>query len=123
MSETTPKDHLIILRELLTGNKTLASSSSIRARVNGSRVRVNCSRTSVKLHLSCTVPMAGSSWSHSYVVQTILMKDLIRILLPTFPHPFSPAHPFSPFHLLICANHDIKMVGKKVAQNLALLAS
>ena len=28
MSETTPKDHLIILRELLAGNKTLARSSS-----------------------------------------------------------------------------------------------
>ena len=55
MSETSPKDHLIILRELLADNKTLATSSSIRARVNGSRVRVNCSRVSVKLHLSCTI--------------------------------------------------------------------
>ena len=55
MSEITPEDHLIILRELLTGNKTLATSSSIQARVNGSRVWVNCSHVSVKLHLSCTV--------------------------------------------------------------------
>ena len=55
MSETTPEDHLIILRELLAGNKTLVTSNSIQARVNGSRVQVNCSRTSVKLHLSCTV--------------------------------------------------------------------
>ena len=28
MSETTPEDHLIILRELLADNKTLAMSSS-----------------------------------------------------------------------------------------------
>ena len=28
MSETTPEDHLIILHELLAGNKTLATSSS-----------------------------------------------------------------------------------------------
>ena len=55
MSETTPEDHLIILRELLVDNKTLAMSSSIWARVNGSRARVNCLRTNVKLHLSCTV--------------------------------------------------------------------
>ena len=55
MSETTPKDHLIILREFLAGNKTLAMSSSIRARVNYSRVRVNCSCTSIKLHLNCTI--------------------------------------------------------------------
>ena len=55
MSETTPEDHLIILHEFLTGNKTLAKSSSIRAWVNCSRVQVNCSRASVKLHLSCTV--------------------------------------------------------------------
>ena len=55
MSETTPEDHLIILREFLAGNKILAMSSSIRAQVNGSRVQVNCSCTSVKLHLSCTV--------------------------------------------------------------------
>ena len=29
MSETTPEDHLIILREFLMGNKTPAMSSSI----------------------------------------------------------------------------------------------
>ena len=57
MSETTPEDHLIILHEFFVGDKTLATSSSIRALVNCSRVRVNCSHTSVKLHLSCTVPM------------------------------------------------------------------
>ena len=28
MSETTPEDHLIILREFLAGNKILATSSS-----------------------------------------------------------------------------------------------
>ena len=56
MSETTPEDHLIILRELLAGNKTLATSSSIQAQVNGSRVQVNCTLASVKLHLSCTIP-------------------------------------------------------------------
>ena len=55
MSETIPKDHLIILCELLAGNKTLATSSSIWAQVNGLRVWVNCSRASIKLHLSCTV--------------------------------------------------------------------
>ena len=55
MSETTPQDHLIILRELLAGNKTLATSSSIWARVKGLRVRINCSHASVKLHLSWTV--------------------------------------------------------------------
>ena len=48
MSETTPEDHLIVLREFLTGNKAHATSSSIRA-------RVNCFRASDKLHLSCTV--------------------------------------------------------------------
>ena len=37
MSETTAEDHLIILRELLAVKKTLATSSSIRAQVNGSR--------------------------------------------------------------------------------------
>ena len=42
MSETTPKDHLIILREFLTGNKAHATSSSIQA-------RVNCSQASVKV--------------------------------------------------------------------------
>ena len=45
MSDKTPEDHLIILREFLAGNITLAKSSSIRA-------RVNCSSASVKLHLS-----------------------------------------------------------------------
>ena len=59
MSETTPKDHTIILREFLVGNKAHATSSSIRAQVNCSRVRVNCSRASVKLHLNCTVDEAG----------------------------------------------------------------
>ena len=34
MSETTPKDHLIILHEFLAGNKILATSSSTRARIN-----------------------------------------------------------------------------------------
>ena len=48
MSETTPKDHLIILHEFLADNKAYAMSSSIRA-------QVNCLQTSVKLHLSCTV--------------------------------------------------------------------
>ena len=62
MSETTPEDHLIILCELLAGNKTLVTSNSIQARVNGSRVRVNCSRTSVKLHLSCTVGATQKYW-------------------------------------------------------------
>ena len=63
MSETTPEDHLIILRELLAGNKTLVASNSIQARVNGSRVRVNnCSRTSVKLHLSSTVGATQKYW-------------------------------------------------------------
>ena len=55
MSETTPEDHLIILCEFPAGNKAHATSSSIRAQVNYSRVRVNCSRVSVKLHLSCTI--------------------------------------------------------------------
>ena len=56
MSKTTSKDHLIILREFLAVNKILAMNSSIQAWVNCSRVRVNCSHASVKLHLSCTVP-------------------------------------------------------------------
>ena len=55
MSETTPKDHLIILREFLVGNKARATSSSIRA-------RVNCSQASVKLHLSCTVCQLTVCW-------------------------------------------------------------
>ena len=62
MSETTPEDHLIILHELLVGNKTLVTSNSIQARVNGSRVQVNCSRTSVKLHLNCTVGTTQKYW-------------------------------------------------------------
>ena len=62
ISETTPKDHLIILREFLMGNKTLAMSSSIRAQLNCSRVRVNYSRASVKLHLSCTVLSIPLKW-------------------------------------------------------------
>ena len=32
MSETTPKYHVIILREFLVGNKTLVTSTSLRAR-------------------------------------------------------------------------------------------
>ena len=52
MSETTPEYHLITLREFIVGNKILATSSSIRA-------RVNCSRASVKLHLSCTIVALG----------------------------------------------------------------
>ena len=55
MSETTPEDHLIILRELFVGNKTLVTSNSIQARANGSR-------TSVKLHLSCTVGATQKYW-------------------------------------------------------------
>ena len=62
MSETTPEDHLIILRELVAGNKTLVTSNCIQARVNGSRVQVNCSCTSVKLHLSCTVGATKKYW-------------------------------------------------------------
>ena len=55
MSETTPKDPLIILCEFLVGNKAHSMSSSVRAQVNCSRVRINCSPVNVKLHLSCTV--------------------------------------------------------------------
>ena len=55
MPETTPKDHLIILHEFLAGNNAHAMNSSIRAWVNRSRVQVNCSRASVKLHLSCII--------------------------------------------------------------------
>ena len=62
MSETTPEDHLIILHELLVDNKTLVTSNSIQAQVNGSRVQVNCSHTSVKLHLSCTVGATQKYW-------------------------------------------------------------
>ena len=40
MSETTPKDHLIILCEFLAGNKTHATSSSIQAQVNCSQASV-----------------------------------------------------------------------------------
>ena len=59
MSETTSEDHLIILCEFLTGNKTLDTSSSIQAQVNCLRVRVNYSSASIKLHLSCTVIYLG----------------------------------------------------------------
>ena len=55
MLETTPEDNLIILREFLAGSKTFDMSSSIRAWVNYSRVWVNCSCVSIKLHLSCTI--------------------------------------------------------------------
>ena len=89
MSETTPEDHLIILRELLAGNKTLAMSTSIRAQVNGSRVRVNCSCMSVKLHLSYTV-LLFVCYIRSYVVKatsTIPDKksyDLIKLVQEAF---------------------------------------
>ena len=53
VSKATPEDHLIILCEFLAGNKAHATSSSIR-------VQVNCSRASVKLHLSCTVSTNGT---------------------------------------------------------------
>ena len=62
MSETIPEDHLIILRELLAGNKTLTTSNSIQARANGSRVQVNYSHTSVKLYLSCTIGAKQKYW-------------------------------------------------------------
>ena len=51
---TTLKDHPIILRKFLAGNKAHAMSNSIQVQVNCLRVRVNCSFASVKLHLSCT---------------------------------------------------------------------
>ena len=53
MSETTPEDHLIILCEFFVGNKAHTTSSSIR-------VQVNCSKASVKLHLSYTVSVCIS---------------------------------------------------------------
>ena len=65
MSETTPKGYLIILREFLTGNKAHATSSSIQA-------RVNYSRASVKLHLSCTV----------YILENLICPLLIYFLVP-----------------------------------------
>ena len=55
MSETTPEDHLAILCEFLVGNKAHDTSSSIQVQVNWSRVQVNQSQASVKLHLSRTV--------------------------------------------------------------------
>ena len=63
MSETTPEDHLIVLREFLMGNKAHAVSSSIWA-------WVNCSWASVKLHLSCTI-------SHPTIVElsAVLEQD------------------------------------------------
>ena len=66
MSETTPEDLLIILREFLAGNKAHAKSDSIRAQVNCSRVRVNCSRASVNLHLSCTVLSSNITTSNFF---------------------------------------------------------
>ena len=72
MSETTPKDHLIILREFLACNKTLGTSSSIRA-------RVNCSCTNGKLHLSCTVasqlPNIGNYQKVEYLSNNLHKKD------------------------------------------------
>ena len=70
MSKTTPEDHLIILRELLAGNKTLAMSSSIRA-------RVNCSHVSVKLHLSCTVCDAQGRLQIRYKLSECVMTALL----------------------------------------------
>ena len=81
MSETTPEDHLIILRELLTGNKTLATSSSIRSWVNGLRVQVNCSSASVKLHLSCTVfknVVLFVLWQSSLLAITAVMEYMVN---------------------------------------------
>ena len=74
-SETTPKDHLIILCEFLTGNKAHATSSSIRARVNCSTVQVNFSQASIKLHLSCTL----HSYSH-------IPKSNIKVVGHPFTH-------------------------------------
>ena len=42
--------------------------------------------------LSMFEPMAGTSWTHSYIVQTVLME------LPQAAHPPSPLTP--PAHLL-----------------------
>ena len=64
MSETTPEDHLIILHEFLAGNKAHATS----------RARVNCSRVSVKLHLSCTV--CACNYQYSGVEQTTQERRL-----------------------------------------------
>ena len=58
MSETTPKDHPIILCEFLVGNKAHTMSSSIQVQVNCSKVRENCWRVSVKLHLCYTVAIS-----------------------------------------------------------------
>ena len=90
ISETTPEDHVIILCELLAGNKTLATSSSIWARVNGSRVQINCSRVNVKLHLSCTIyniaehfiyywNINNFSLSYQMLMATVTASIIIRI--------------------------------------------
>ena len=68
MSETTPEDYLIILCEFLVDNKVHAMSSSIQVQVNCSKVRVNCLRASVKLHLSCTVIVQYNDQWHMYVL-------------------------------------------------------
>ena len=60
MSETAPKDHGIILCELLMGNKAHTMSSSIQ-------VQVNCSQASVKLHLSCTMHTHTNVIMYTYI--------------------------------------------------------
>ena len=100
MSEKTPEDHLIILREFLVGNKTLTTSSSIRARVNCSRVWVNCLCASVKLHLSCTVcgqyPVDMHSCSFDKPpLSLVLYEWLIRNVSPAISYTYLAGYIFS----------------------------
>ena len=48
-------------------------------------------------------PMTSTSWTHSYVLQTVKLDGVTRLWLPTYPH------------LLIHAIRDIIVVVKKVA--------
>ena len=53
VSETTPEDHLIVLREFLMDIKAHTMNSSIWVQVN--YWRVSSPQADVKLYLSCTV--------------------------------------------------------------------
>ena len=71
--KTTPEDQLIILSEFLMGNEAHTMSSSIQVQMNFLRVQVNCSRASVKLHLSCTIHLEASLIiTHRLLDQTLL---------------------------------------------------
>ena len=59
--------------------------------------------------------MTGTSWTYTYLVQTVLTGRGYSPPLADHPPPPNPH--------LICVTHDIKVAVKKVAHNPTVLAS